>query len=421
MPDFGLEALPGLADIFGSLGTATAEAAPGLAEASPAFGEGLATIGTGIGETAPGLEAFTGTGTGLFGSTEGLLGTAAPLGQATGDISSLVGPGTTAMGSALDFMGAPTASAFNTSAVTPQAFNGTSSFGSASSNLPPSVANANASMPGQGTSVFDTGTKPIQGINSTGAPSAVPTANSASAISAPPGAAAPVDPTSALTGSATQATTQAAPQASTSIESLLGKLSPGNVANSAIDSVVKNPIGTGLGVLGLGYNLMQGQKQTANQKALTADANQATANSNQMVQQGQALQQYLTNGTLPPAYQQQVDQAIADAKTTAISNAAAQGLPTDPTQNTALAQTLAKIDSSRASMQAQVAQQLFSSGSSLISSGQNAANLSGNLFQALVQNDTAQAQNMGKAIATLASSLNGRSNANLGNIQISTG
>ena len=35
----------------------------------------------------------------------------------------------------------------------------------------------------------------------------------------------------------------------------------------------------------------------------------------------------VTNGTLPPAYQSQVDQAINDAKTNAIANAAAQGQP----------------------------------------------------------------------------------------------
>jgi hypothetical protein len=47
---------------------------------------------------------------------------------------------------------------------------------------------------------------------------------------------------------------------------------------------------------------------------LQADASTATANSEALTQ-GEALNQYLTNGTLPPAYMQQVDQAINDAKT----------------------------------------------------------------------------------------------------------
>ena len=403
-------------DVFSSF------AAPAAESAAPAFETGVATIGQGVGEGfGTGLEAFTGTGEGLFGSTTGLLGTAAPTGQALGDVGPLLGTGSaTAMGSAADFLGAPSASAFNPSAVTPQAFGSTSAVGPASASLPPSVANANASM-APGSSVFNTGTNPITGVSSTGAPSAVtPSSSSVSAISAPPGVTAPTDPTSAITGSATSAATPAATPSS-SIESLLGKMSPGNLATSAVDSLTKNPLGIGLGALGLGYNIMEGQKQTSNQKALTADANQATANSNQMVQSGEALQTYLTNGTLPPAYQAQVTQAIQDAKTTAISNAAAQGLPTDPAQNTALAATLAKIDASGPQMQAQVAQQLFSSGSSLINSGQSAANLSGNLYQTLVQNDTAQAANMGKAIATLAASLSGKSSNSMGNVTISTG
>ncbi|WP_375778573.1 hypothetical protein ACE103_05270 [Bradyrhizobium sp. ma5] len=109
-----------------------------------------------------------------------------------------------------------------------------------------------------------------------------------------------------------------------------------------------------------------------------------------------------------------MDQAIQDAKTRAISNAAQQGLPTDPTKNTALSATLAGIDNQRSGMISQVATQLFSSGSSLVSAGQSAAGLSGQLYQALVQNDTAQASNIGKAISSLAASLNGKTQTSIG-------
>jgi hypothetical protein len=77
-----------------------------------------------------------------------------------------------------------------------------------------------------------------------------------------------------------------------SISQLLSKLSPSNLASAGIDSLVKNPLGVALGIGGLGYNILQGQKQTANEKALTADAQTATANSNNMVASGEALQQY---------------------------------------------------------------------------------------------------------------------------------
>jgi hypothetical protein len=398
---------------MGDLAMAAGEAISGFAgagaeAAAPVFETGVGTIGGGLGEAAAGtgggIADIVGSGAGLFGGTTGLEGTA--LAGGAGDIAGLIGGGgATALGTAEAFMGAPGASGFNPSAMTPQAFGGTSSFGPASASLSPNVANANA-----GASVFDTGASPLTGVSGTGAPSA---GTSASSVAAPAGVSGVPDPTAVAGGTAATAG-QAAK--STSIGDLLGK-----AGGSVVDSVTKNPVGTALGAAGLGYNIMAGQKQSANQAALTADAKKATANSDQMVASGEALQKYMTDGTLPPAYQQQVDNAINDAKTTAISNAAAQGQPTDPTKNTSLAATLAKIDASRAGMQAQVASQLFSSGSSLINSGQSAANLSGNLYGTLVQNDTAQAANTGKAIATLAAAMNGKSQANLNGITISQG
>jgi hypothetical protein len=222
-----------------------------------------------------------------------------------------------------------------------------------------------------------------------------------------------VDPTAAAAG-ATPAAAGATPAAPpSSIESLLGKAGGG-----VLDSLTKNPLGVALGAGGLGYNILKGQQDTKNQAALTADAKTATANSSQLMASGEDLQKYLTNGTLPPAYQTQVDQAISDAKATAVSNAAGQGLSTDPTQNTALAAQLAKIDSSRGAMQSQVAAQLFSSGSSLVAAGQGAAGLSGQLYTALVNNDTAAAANTGKAIATLAAALNGKAQNTIGKTDI---
>jgi hypothetical protein len=403
-----LDALAALAEFAGTAGATDAAVGAGTA-----LGTEAATAGS--------LADLVGTGTGLFGGTTGLEGTAIAGGFGGGVDALTTTAGLGSLGTAADFLAAPGASALGTGAALPGGIEsgalgtgaGTSGANAAlgaiqpqaiggATSLSPNVANANA-----GASVFDTGTAPV---------TASPGGPGASALAAPTGVTSPlgVDPTAAATSASSAAPTAA--KASTSIDSLLGKAGTG-----VMDSLTKNPLGIALGVGGLGYNILEGQKQTGNQKALTADANQATANSNQMVQSGEALQQYLTNGTLPPAYQQQVDQAIQDAKTSAISNAAQQGQPTDPTQNTALAATLAKIDASRAGMQSQVAGQLFSSGSSLVSSGQQAAGLSGQLFQTLVQNDTTQAANTGKAIATLAAALNGKNSANVGGLNISTG
>jgi hypothetical protein len=418
MPDFGIgEALAAFAP----------ELFAGVADAAPALETGLATIGTGVGDVAAGtgsLADIVGSGTGLFGSTTGLLGTAAPEGLATADgIAGLLGTaGPTALGTAGSYLAAPAASGFNEAAVTasPGIFSSgttTPSIGAPGSG--PGTLNGITPSPSPtgapGTSVFDTGTSGVTGVSGTGSPAAItPAGASASSVSAPSGLSGVADPTASATAGTAGQAGQAA--GSSSITDLLK-----NSGSSAIKSLTSNPLGTALGAAGLGYNIYSGQKQNANQAALTADAQAATANSNKLASSGEALQQYLTNGTLPPAYQQQVDQAIADAKTRAISNAAAQGQPTDPTQNTTLAQTLAGIDNQRAAMQTQVASQLFSSGTSLVSAGQSAAGLSGSLYQSLVQNDTTSAANTGKAIATLAAALNGKSSNNLGNVNISTG
>lgn len=423
-----MAAIPELTSFGAEAGAATAAAGEGLAAA----GEGLT------------MADIVGTGAGLAGGTTGLEGTLMAGGSGLG-LADLAGgtAGLGALGTAADFMGTggltgvagagtPTATGFGAAAdqalqaaqaggvapaaVTPAAQPMT--FGGVSSNLSPSVANANA-----GASVFDTGTAPISNAGITG--SGATAGTGASSVAAPAGVTGGIDPTAAASGTTgtaagtggTAGTTgaTAASGAGTSIADTLKSAGSG-----ALKSLTSNPLGVALGAAGLGYNMLQGQKQTPNQQALTAEAAKANANSDQMVASGQALQQYLTNGTLPPAYQAQVDQAIDAAKTTAISNAAAQGLPTDPNKNTALAATLAKIDASRPQMQAQVASQLFSSGSSLVSAGQQSANLSSNLYQALVQNDTTSAANTGKAIANLAAALSGKSGST-GGVSINLG
>jgi hypothetical protein len=61
------------------------------------------------------------------------------------------------------------------------------------------------------------------------------------------------------------------------------------------------------------------------------------------------------------------------------------------------------------------------SASSLLGAGASATGLSGSLYSTLVQNDTAQAANTGKAIANLAAALNGKSGTSVGGLTISTG
>jgi hypothetical protein len=414
MPDLGIgEAIAGLGSLFGGAGDALGLG--GLFGADAAAGAGAAAAGAGEAAGAgASIGDIVGTGAGLFGGTTGLEGTALA-GGFTGGLDALTATtGLGALGTAADFLAAPGASEFNAAALTPGIGSPGGGAGALGAASPPPQPITGPGV--TGSSVFDTGTSGITGVGSTGAPSAaVPAGASASSVAAPSGVSGLVDPTAAG-GVATGAAPAGQAAGSTSISDLLSKAGGG-----ALKSLTSNPLGIALGAGGLGYNILQGQKQSQNQQALQADAKSATANSSQMVASGEALQQYLTNGTLPPAYQQQVDQAIADAKTKAISNAAQQGLPTDPNQNTALATELAKIDSQRGAMQTQIASQLFQSGQGLVGSGQQAAGLSGDLYKTLVQNDTTSAANTGKAIATLAAALNGKSSNSAGGITISTG
>jgi len=404
------------------------------APAAEAAASAAAGAGTGIAD-------IVGTGAGLAGGATGLEGTLLAGGSGLG-LADLAGgtAGLGALGTATDFLAAPGATGLAAGATTPiggaaadaaaaQAAStgqasgiadlvpggGPGALGAAVPTPQPTALGGVTSatnLSGTGTALpgGSTGVAGTSGVGAT--PSAIPSGSGGAAGIAGPAGATPVDATSAAAGTGPGAAAPAAAAPSSSIDQLLSK---------AGNSLTSNPLGVALGAAGLGYNILTGQKNTKNQAALTTDANIAAQNSQQMVASGEALQQYLTNGTLPPAYQQQVDQAIADAKTSAISNAAQQGQNTDPTQNTALAATLAKIDASRAGMQTQVATQLFSSGTSLVQSGATAAGLSGQLFTALVQNDTTQAANTGKAIATLAAALNGKSQNSAGGITISTG
>lgn len=166
----------------------------------------------------------------------------------------------------------------------------------------------------------------------------------------------------------------------------------GGFLDSLKGSLTKNAGGLALGAAGLGYNILQGQQQSAAVKALQAQASKQN-------QTADTLSGYLTSGTLPPGLQASVDQATQSAKATAISNAAQQGLPTDPAQNTALAERLAQIDQQGPIVAAQIAQQLLSSGATY-------AGLSDQLYTQLAQIDQQQTTNIGKAIANMASALN---------------
>jgi hypothetical protein len=129
-----------------------------------------------------------------------------------------------------------------------------------------------------------------------------------------------------------------------------------NLISGAGNQITKNPLGVAAGGAGLVGSLLQGNKSSGPaQNALTAEAPV-------LQQQGNILQSYLQSGTLPPALQAQLDQQIQADKARIISNHAAQGRPTDPSQNSALAQELNNVDMQALAAKGQTEAQLYQQG-----------------------------------------------------------
>jgi hypothetical protein len=200
--------------------------------------------------------------------------------------------------------------------------------------------------------------------------------------------------------------------------SFLGKLG---------DSFTNNAAGLALGAGGLGYSILQGNKnsaalnnliasqapsagqaaatgavqaatpgavqqlQTAGQKEIaTSDALLNTgiptvqnalgvlgtsgatesATSKSLLGQGQSLVDSVSTGVLPPAIQAQIDQATQAAITQATNGMVSKGLSGDPTQNSALADQIASIRQQALSTAGTAAQSLAATGNTLISEGQ---------------------------------------------------
>ncbi len=251
----------------------------------------------------------------------------------------------------------------------------------------PSIAGGTYTGPGAQPGSLDqlaTGTP----AGSTAAPAAPAAGPGASAVAAPAGVSSPlnIDPTAAGAG----APGSTAPAASNS--SWLNALSPSNLAAGAAKSIATNPLGVALAGGGLAYSVLTGEKASAAQKALDQQAASLNA-------QGQQLASYLTSGNLPPGLQAQLTEATQSAKAQIMSNYAAQGLSTNPTENTALAAQLQMVDQQAIITTAQIGQQL-------LTTGINESGLSSQLYTTLAGLDQTQTSNIQKAIASMASALN---------------
>jgi hypothetical protein len=402
MPDLGIgEAIGGLlggaGDFLGGLfgvGDAAAAAAPAAAAGA---GAGLGALGTASDFlAAPTFDALAGgalAGTGAdVASTAGsflaapgasLFGAgAAGIGGAAADaaLSNAASTGLSSGTGSILAADAPTA-AFN-AAIPTAGFGAAAGAGGGATAANPFGATPNAT-PG----VVSTGpqtTSAVPGLAGTTGPAGPAAPGSAVAPSgAGPGAS---DLTSVAGGGASATT----PAASSSTGGLSG------LVNNAIGQVEKNPlslVGPAVGLGGLVYDVTQANKQLPEQTQLNQAALTAT-------QQGNQLSSYLLNGNLPPGLQTAVTKATADAKTAAISNAAASGQPTDPSKNSTLASELAQIDQQATITTAQVGQQLLQSGLS-------ETQLASNDYTTLLGADQTEQNLITQSISNFAKSLGG--------------
>lgn len=173
---------------------------------------------------------------------------------------------------------------------------------------------------------------------------------------------------------------------------------PPAAPKSTMDSILSslgmgkaNPLGVLASAGGLAYDAVKGNQQSDAQKSLGNLANSQN-------QQGQLLQSYLTNGTLPPGAQQWVDNQTSAQKAAIRSKYAQMGM----SGSTAETQDLNGVDQQASSYMFQIASELLNTGISETSG-------SGTLYNYLMQQDNADQKQVSDAITNFVSALGGSS------------
>jgi hypothetical protein len=122
--------------------------------------------------------------------------------------------------------------------------------------------------------------------------------------------------------------------------------------------------------------------------------------------QGQQLQSYLQNGTLPPGVQQGINQSTNAAKAAIRSRYASMG----QSGSSAEQQELSAVDAQAQAQGAQIAM-------GLLNTGINETGMSAGLYEEMLKNTLSSDQELGKAFGSFASSLSGVPTKNQNNNQ----
>jgi hypothetical protein len=211
-----------------------------------------------------------------------------------------------------------------------------------------------------------------------------------------------MDPNFNLTGSDYTDPTggNQSPYADTNIGSMGGSGSSGSTLG-ALGNIAGPALALGVGA----YDFLKGDPSSAPVQALTGEAGQLGAEGTSLTQQGQGLQSYLEQGTLPVAQQAQLELAQNAAKARLIQGAGSRGQNTNPMGNSGLTQDLNSLGLQTEVEKGQLEKQLFDAGNSLITEGNNALGMEVGIQEKLAAIDAQQQADTTNAIMGFAKSL----------------
>lgn len=164
-------------------------------------------------------------------------------------------------------------------------------------------------------------------------------------------------------------------------------------------------LGAGAAGAGLIYDLAQGPSSLPAEGDLSGIVGSLTGEANSLYGTGNGLQQYLVQGTLPPAFQAEVQADQASRNASLIQGAGSRGQSTNPLQNSALTTNLGVSTNQSLIDQAKLEQILYSAGSADISAGNQAFSTAESASAALGTMEYQQQQQTMQAITNLAGAL----------------
>src|SRR5215469_14841636 len=188
-----------------------------------------------------------------------------------------------------------------------------------------------------------------------------------------------------------------------------------NAFPGQLGKALGNPL-TDLGIAGLGAGIYSGyqsqqqlkalQQQEADYQNRIASAGQASLRAaGPMMAAGQALT--LGTGPVPAPMQAILDNFRNAERARVLQSYSGQGVPADPTKNTALAQDLNAVDNQMLALREKLGEQILTTANTMLASGASATEIAARLPIMMQELDMKLQQMTGNAIANFAAAMSG--------------